>query len=299
MCRSIANGGRRCKYHDDPRIIALQSARQASKRMEERLSAAEANGISDDHLERRVGRLVEAHERTHQREQAVAAAGSQGGHSGPQGTAGNPGGQQDTTTDSADGRQPLGEARPSRASEITADRVNSMDWDELADLGADLDDDPDAWDRLETLVNEREAREAEEASQAQQDDFNAWLTGGSTGGDDPVTNPAARSSRKLTPHERAREEYDSYVASQYDNAENEIGFMLNKEGRAKGIDAYSLFSGPVSRAKKYGSEELQAWFGRNGRQTLASYRHSIMGWASDRKAAERARTEGFANVANV
>lgn len=285
MCRPIAEGGRRCPYHSDPRIKAIENARQASKRMEERLSAAEATGISDAHLERRVGRLVEAHERTHQREQAVAAAGVQGG----------PGGQPDT----ASGQQPLGEARPSRASEITADRVNSMDWDELADLGAGLDDDPDAWDKLETLVNERESREAEESSQKQHDEFNAWLAGGSTGGDNPVTNPAARSSRKLTPHERAREEYDSYVASHYDSAENEIGFMLNKEGRAKGIDAYSLFSGPVSRAKKYGSEELQSWFGRNGRQTLASYRHSIMGWASDRKAFERARTEGFENVAHV
>lgn len=281
MCRPIAEGGRRCPYHSDPRIKAIASARQASKRMEERLSAAETNGISDEHLERRVSRLVDAHERTHQREQA-AAAGGLGGH---QATAG--------------GQQPLGEARPSRASEITADRVNSMDWDQLADLGADLGDDPDAWDKLETLVNEREAREAEEASQKEHDDFNAWLRGGTTGGDNPITNPAARRSRKLTAHEQAREEYESYVASQHDRAENEIGFMLNKEGRAKGIDAYSLFSGPVSRAKKYGSEELQAWFGRNGRQTLASYRHSIMGWASDRKAAERARTEGFEHVANV
>lgn len=281
MCRakSHPSGGKRCPYHSDPRVMAAASARQAASRMEQRIARAEAAGIADEKLSHRVEKLVGAHERLNEREQAVTAGGWGEHRVG------------------AEGRQPVGPAKPTVADEITADRVEAMSWDEVADLGGDLGDDPEAWDKLETLVNEREAREAEEAQQSQQ--FDAWLTGGNTGGDDPLANPAARPARKLSPHERAREEYDSYVASQYFQAEDEIGFMLNNEGRAKGIDAYSLFSGPVSRVKKYGSEELQGWFGRNGRHTLSSYRHGVLGWDSDRKAAERARIEDFAHVAHV
>lgn len=281
MCRSKQQGGRRCPYHSDPRVMAAASARQAAARMEERVTRAEAAGIPDEKLSRRVEKLVNAHERLNQREQAVTAAGWGEHRTG------------------AEGRQAVGPAKPTRADEITAERVNAMPWDQVSDLASELGDDPEAWDKLETLVNEREAREAEEKAQAEQQEFNAWLSGGSTGGDDPVTNPAARPSRRLSRREQAREEYESYVASQYFRAEEEIGFLLNAEGRAKGVDAYSLFSGPVSRAKKYGSEELQSWFARNGRHTLSSYRHSVMGWDSDRKAAENARIEDFANVAHV
>ena len=74
--------------------------------------------------------------------------------------------------------------------------------------------------------------------------------------------------------------------------------MVNEEGARKGIDDFSLFSGPVSRVKKYGSEELQSWFANNGRHTLASYRHQMYGWAQDAKAAHNARMEDFDNVAN-
>lgn len=249
--------------------------------MEERVARAEAEGISDEKLSRRLEKLVGAHERLNQREQAVTGAGW-GEHRA---------GAQD--------RQPVGPAAPSRVDEITAERVDSMPWDQVSELASELGDDPEAWDKLETLVNEREAREAEEATRQQQEEFQAWLTGGSAGDDDPVSNPAARSSRRLSQREQAREEFESYAASQYLQAEDEVGFMLNAEGRAKGVDAYSLFSGPVSRVKKYASEELQSWFGRNGRHTLASYRHSVLGWDSDRGAAERARVEGFEHVAHV
>lgn len=281
MCRSIAQGGRRCPYHSDPRVMAAASARQAADRMEGRVARAEASGITDEKLSRRVEKLVGAHERLNQREQAVTATGWGEHRAG------------------AEGRQPVGPAKPTRADELTAERVNSMPWDQVADLGSELGDDPEAWDKLETLVNEREAREAEEQAQQHHEEFNAWLTGGGPGGDDPVTNPTARPARRLTQREQTREEYECYVASNYFQAEEEIGFMLNAEGRAKGIDAYSLFSGPISRARKYGSEELQAWFGRNGRMTLAGYRHQRLGWHSDSGAAQRQTIEGFDHVANV
>jgi hypothetical protein len=109
------------------------------------------------------------------------------------------------------------------------------------------------------------------------------------------THPA----RRLTPHEVAREEYDHYVCAKYRQCESELSFLLNKEGIAKGIDSFSLFSGPVSRVKKYGSEELKAWFAINGRHTLGSFRHAMYGWHSDAKAAQNVRLEGFENVAHI
>lgn len=280
MCRAIVEGGRRCPYHDDPRVKAAASARQAASRMEDRVARAEASGITDEKLGRRVEKLVAAHERANERQQAVTA-----GFGGAAAKEGQP--------------QPLGPARPTRADEITADRVNSMDWDGVADLGSELGDDPEAWDKLETLVTEREAREAEEEEQKQDEEFHALLDGLARSRENLATNPAGRSRRKLTQREQTREEYESYVAAQYFKAEEDLGFLVNKKGQAKGIDAYSLFSGPISRARKYGSEELQAWFTQNGRQTLASFRHQMLGWESDRKAAQNSRVEGFDHVANV
>ncbi|WP_426004882.1 hypothetical protein ACPFL9_20470 [Paenarthrobacter sp. NyZ202] len=152
-------------------------------------------------------------------------------------------------------------------------------------------DDPEALEKLQLLVEEREARE----------DADVWGTGTAptVGEGDTITNPTQRKERKLTPHEVAREKYDHYVYSQYRRCESELSFMVNKEGQAKGIDSFSLFSGPVSRVKKYGSEELQAWFAANGRHTLGSFRHAMFGWASDANAARNARLEGFENVAHT
>lgn len=276
MCRSKADGGRRC-HLNDPEMMALQSAKQAATRMGERLERAESRRISDSHMQTRVARLVAAHERVHEREQAVT------------GTAVSPSSSSHSTQPET---QPVGPAQPSVARSITAERVDQMTWDEISHLSSELRDDPEAWEKLQTLVEDKEARENSQ-------DLQAWISGSPSLDEDPATNPAARPARNLTAHERAREEYESYTASQYFQAEAEVGFMLNAEGRKNGIDAFSLFSGPVSRVKRYGSEELQAWFGRNGRQTLASFRYDMLGWYSDHAAAQRSRTESFDDVARV
>lgn len=49
----------------------------------------------------------------------------------------------------------------------------------------------------------------------------------------------------------------------------------------------------MSWVKKYGSEELNAWFAVNGRHTLASFRYGMFGWSSDDKASYRNRTQGW------
>src|SRR5699024_10941051 len=141
--------------------------------------------------------------------------------------------------------------------------------------------------------DEREAREKEEQS--------GWFDYTTNIENDPneVTHPARRASRNITQHERVREDYEHYTAAQYFQAESELGFLLNKEGQAKGIDAYSLFSGPVSRVKQYGSEELQSWFQRNGRQTLSAFRYHATAWYSAHTAAQRSKIESFDDVALV
>lgn len=290
MCRakSEVEGGKRCRYHSDPRVMAAQSARQAATRMEARIERAEAAGLPDEKLQGRMDKLVGAYERTSAREQAARAAPADGGAASPAADRGG-----DGAADSAP--VPVGPAKPSAADSITAARVHSMSWDELAEFSGNLGDDPEAWDKLEGLINEREERESNSA------EIRGWLeTAPEPEPDtDPVTNPAARPKRSLNPHEKAREEFDGYRYSQYRKAEDELGYLLNAEGRKAGIDDLSLFSGPASRVRKYGSEELQAWFNRNGRLTLASYRHSLYGWASDARAAQRAKTQGFDHVANV
>lgn len=288
MCRAIPEGGRRCRYHSNPRVMAVQSARQAAARMEARTERAEAAGLPDEKLRKRMGDLVGAYERTNAREQAARAAPADGGAAG---SAADHGG--DSAADFTP--VPVGPAKPSVADSVTAARVDSMSWDELADFSSDLGDDPEAWDKLEGLINEREARESKA------EEMRGWINAAPAPEPDtnPVTNPAARPQRSLTPHERAREEFDGYRYSQYRKAENDLGYLLNAEGRKAGIDDLSLFSGPVSRVNKYGSEELKAWFNQHGRPTLASFRHSLYGWASDARAAQRAKTQGFDHVANV
>lgn len=293
MCRakSHPSGGKRCKYHSDPRVLAAASARQAAQRMEERIERAEAAGMPDEKLQNRMDKLVGAYERTAAREQVAQAA--RGGSSGAAGAA--PAGAEVEAPAAPSEPVPVGPPKPSVADSITPERVNSMSWDELADFSGDLGDDPDAWDKLEGLINEREERESKN------EEMRGWINAAAAPepNTDPLTNPAARPRRNLTPHDRAREEFDAHRYAQYQKAENDLGYLLNAEGRKAGIDDLSLFSGPVSRVNKYASEELKSWFNSHGRHTMASFRHSLYGWGSDARAAQRAKTQGFDHVANV
>lgn len=259
--------------------MAIASAKTSTSRLEKRLEKLEAAGAPDHDLRRGVDRLCAAYERLGEREQETL-----------------PRLNQEKAEPPAPGQpQPLAPAGLSAADSITEATIEGRSWNEVAALAADLWDDPEACEKLEILVEQREARE--KAAEG-------WNTGWpddspTVGAGDWVSNPTLRASRNLTPQERAREEYDSYVYAQYARCESELSFHLNEEGKRRGIDSFSLFTGPVSRVKKYGSEELQSWFARNGRHTLGSFRHGLFGWSSDAKAAKRVRLEGFENVAHV
>jgi hypothetical protein len=69
-----------------------------------------------------------------------------------------------------------------------------------------------------------------------------------------------------------RVEYGDYLESAYALAEHETnGALLNARGRAKGVDAFSLFSGTEVRALAYASEELVQHWQRHPRITYTSF----------------------------
>jgi len=85
-------------------------------------------------------------------------------------------------------------------------------------------------------------------------------------------NAAARKVRARERRQARESEYRDEVYRQWLTAEAATnGFMLNKEGRARGIDERSLFTGPESRVAKYASPELIEFFESNPRPTRASW----------------------------
>lgn len=69
-----------------------------------------------------------------------------------------------------------------------------------------------------------------------------------------------------------KQDYISFVDYQYLAAvEACSGVLVNQEGRAKHIDGFTLFSGPLSRAQRYASEELLEFWEKNPRRTLSQF----------------------------
>ncbi|MEU7855252.1 phage minor capsid protein [Nonomuraea sp. NPDC049141] len=90
----------------------------------------------------------------------------------------------------------------------------------------------------------------------------------------------------------ARRLYDEWLEAQFIAAERYTrGILTNRAGRTAGIDGRALLSGPQSRADKYASDELRAWWEQHPRMTLVEFRAQLLGRTSDRKAAQRAREQ--------
>lgn len=74
-----------------------------------------------------------------------------------------------------------------------------------------------------------------------------------------------------------RDEFENVVIAAYQAAEEGAhGAMLNKVGRAAGIDAYSLMIGPWARVLKYASPELIEHFQKVGRPSLSDFESEWM-----------------------
>jgi hypothetical protein len=99
--------------------------------------------------------------------------------------------------------------------------------------------------------------------------------------DESEKRAAARQARARERRQAREQEYRDEVYRQWLTAEAETkGYMLNKAGRAAGIDERSLFTGPESRVAKYASRELLDFFDTHPRPTRASF----LGSAYERRA---------------
>jgi hypothetical protein len=182
----------------------------------------------------------------------------------------------------------------------------TVDWsdDNLLIAWTELGDDPAAQDQIMATLEWREdlaaARDVDIAAHEQQrhaERERAWSVAADTEDASPLTNPARRPVRRLSPDQACREEYDSFVRDSYVFAENDCrGAMLNRDGIAASINPSSLFCGPASRVRKYASEELRTWFARNGRITYGEWKYNWFGRESDRKAARNARYQSLGEV---
>lgn len=90
--------------------------------------------------------------------------------------------------------------------------------------------------------------------------------------DESAKKAVARKERARRRREDAESEYRDEVYRQWLSAEAATnGVMLNKRGRAAGIDERTLFTGPESRVRAYASPELVEYFEYHPRPTRASW----------------------------
>lgn len=185
------------------------------------------------------------------------------------------------------------------ANTLTYESTLHMSDGDLADMMARYADDPAVFDKIMEIMDERDAHqflpvETDRTGATHEDQPPLFDI------PEPVAKEAAKRERKLTPQQKASEEYQNYVMSQYSQALNDLnGVLLNEAGKAYARGAggsdleINLFSGSSSIARKYASEELLQWWAENGRETLGSFRFGMYGWENDRKAAQRVRNLGY------
>jgi hypothetical protein len=109
--------------------------------------------------------------------------------------------------------------------------------------------------------------------------LNTLYTTGDTATQAAVLTEAARRDRRAKQSaadkawwRRIETEWFDGAHAQYLAAETETnGYLLNRAGVAAGIDPFSLWRGPASRAAKYASEELRNFWDRNRRVTKSEY----------------------------
>jgi hypothetical protein len=190
------------------------------------------------------------------------------------------------------------------ADSLTLQSTADLTDDELNDLIVKYaDSDPEAMDKVLDIIDERDAIRArnaafdaaEEAREAAaREAANDWGTIPEEFVTTPAISPSRSAARNLTPDERVAEDFFAYVQVQYSKALNDLnGVFLNDLGKAQGINSESLFTGSATRARKYASEELIAWWEDNGRHNKGSFRYGALKRPRDRHYLDTLRAEGF------
>lgn len=84
--------------------------------------------------------------------------------------------------------------------------------------------------------------------------------------------PSAIISQAFAHWRQVREDYELLKESAYQRADQATGGnLLNAEAKRRGIDSWSLFQGPQSRADRWASEELRDHWRTHPRVTFAQY----------------------------
>lgn len=189
-----------------------------------------------------------------------------------------------------------------RAGMYTVENTATMSDREIRSLVRDNVWDPQTQDDLQRVLEWR-ARQEEPADvvvERELEDQHVWGTSPSwTISMDPGQTLSRSPMRKLNAQQRAKEDYQVYVYNQFLRAESETnGNLVNAKGRSRNVDPLELFSGDPRMAANYASDELKTWFRHNGHFSFKAFRHQVLGWESDRAAAERSKIfTGFDDAA--
>lgn len=257
MCRHKSEGGRRCPCRSDPVRRLLESARQRVSRY-----ARWADAAGDDQGRDHNARLFES---------ALADM------------------QRRTGTEPA----PTPTPAPTRAGEFTPASTAEWSDDQLAAALGECWDDQQAVDAIAELFDQRDRHRqlADGLTSFPDHGSNAWeQLAAERQNTSMIDKPGNRPSRRLTAEQQARTDYETMREVWYLQAEYECaGHLLSKHGQAAGIDARTLWTGPVTTAQKYASPELQSWWARNGRLTWQAFRGQALGRRSDRAQVESVR----------
>ena len=109
--------------------------------------------------------------------------------------------------------------------------------------------------------------------------FHTACENGDTTTMDAIETEAGRRDRADRRARRNRERWAALRAEWFDWAWAQFlaaetacrGYLLNKDGRAAGIDPWTLWSGRSSRAMRYASEELLEFWAHSPRITVTEY----------------------------
>lgn len=283
MCRSISQGGRRCRWHTAPTAIGITNAQRRAIYHEGRCDALAGQPGEDRALDNYTRALEEV---------AIAEY----VHAGQ-----------------------VVDPETSRASEFSRDSVASQPTEWLLQQHQALAHDPDAQEEIAERLVEREADGDELPRQGRYAVRRAvdrivqdMTTRGHYDSEEQARTAVAEwfgqkpdegmseAQRAGMTERQARAEYDDQVAFEVHRAHEETrGSLLSRRGVAAGVSTEALFRGPLSQVEPYASEELRSYWARHGRLTWAAFRYELLGRDSDRGAHTRAKTQLPNDVAMV
>lgn len=272
MCRSVSQGGRRCRWHTMPSAIGITNALRRVRYHEDRCDALAGQSGEEAALANYTRALEDV-----QIAEYVHA---------------------DQVIDTDD----------TKMHDYTRDAVADWSTERLLQEHQALAHDPDAQEAIAERLVEREEDGEELPRQARHAvrravDRIADEMGGQYGSEDEA-HAAVRSwfgqrkdesmseaQRAGMTEREARSSYEGSVNFEYVRAVEETnGELLSRRGRAAGVSPEALFRGSLSQMEPYASEELRAYWARHGRLTWTAFRYEALGRESDRAAHTRART---------